>query len=441
MSRLMRTVGGLASLAALSFVVSLASSAVAYAIDIQRVISPRGIEVWLVQDNTIPLVSVSFAFSGGASQDPADKPGVAQMLSALLDEGAGDLDSKAFQARLDALSIDMSFDAGRDTFEGSLRTLSENRAEAAKLLHLALTEPRFDAEPVERIRSQLVTSLKRGERNPRRLAALAMAKATYPDHAYGRSVNGTADSIAAVGVDDLKTFRQKTFARDNIKVAIVGAIDAAEAVTFVDEVFGDLPVKANLVGVPDVVAKTAGRIDVTLPVPQAEISLSGPGIKRNDPDYIAAAVATYILGGGSDSRLFRTVRGDRGLAYSIGVGLNALKHSGTVSGGTATRADQAEEVIKLMQDEIARFAEEGPTAEELDNAKKYLIGSYPLRFVTSGGIADQLLGIQEDGLGIDYVDRRNDLIAALTIDDVRAAAKRLFGGGEFTVVKVGPPET
>ena len=416
-------------------------SAAAEAVDIQKVVSPHGITAWLVEDDSIPLISMSYAFEGGAAQDPAGKPGVANMLSGLLDEGAGDLDSQAFQARLDDLSIDMSFDAGRDFFDGSLRTLSANRDEAARLLNLALTAPRFDSEPVERVRAQIMTSLKRSERSPDQLAAEAMRKAIFPDHPYGRPIEGTSDSVAAITVDDLKAFRQKTFARDTLKVAIVGALDAKAAAAMLDEIFGDLPAKSNLVGIPNVTAKVAGRIDVALPVPQAVIQISAPGITRSDPELIPAVVATYILGGGSDSRLFRAVREQRGLAYSVGLGLDTMEHSGVVGGGTETRSDQAEAVITLIRQEIARFAKDGPTAEELAAAKNYLIGSYPLRFVTSGGIADQLLGLQLDGKGIDYVDRRNGLIAAVTIDDVRRVARRLFAGDDLTVVRVGPPES
>ena len=436
--RIFHHAGTLVSLVAIALI---AWGGSAFAIDIQRVVSPRGIEAWLVEDATVPLISMSFAFDGGAAQDPADRPGVANMLSALLDEGAGDLDSATFQARLDELSVGLNFDADRDAFQGSLTTLTENRAEAIRLLRLALTEPRFDAEPVERIRAQIATSLLRGEQSPRRLAATAMMQATFPNHPYGRPVQGTAESITAISVDDLETFRVKTFARDSLKVAVVGAIDAAGVAAMLDEVFGGLPMKANLVGVPNVPPKSGGRIDLPLSVPQALIQFSGPGVTRDDPGYIPAAVAAYILGGGSDSRLFRAVREERGLAYSVGLGLDAMEHSGVVSGGTSTRADQSEAVIALIEDEIARFARDGPSEAELDRAKKYLIGSYPLRFVTSGGIAGQLLAMQTDGRPIDYIDQRNDLIAAVTIDDVRRAAQRLFGGAAFTIVKVGPPQS
>jgi zinc protease len=413
-------------------------AAAAEAIDIQKVVSPGGITAWLVEDETVPLISMSYAFEGGAAQDPANKPGVANMLSGLLDEGAGNLDSKAFQARLDALSIAMGFDASRDSFDGSLRTLSANRDEAAHLLRLALSEPHFDAEPVARIRAQILAAIKRSEGSPGQLAANAMMRATFPDHPYGRPVEGTADSVAAITVDDLRQYRQKVFARDKLKVSIVGAIDAKDAAAMLDTIFGDLPAKGDLVAVPDVTAKAVGQIDVALPAPQTVIRIDAPGLKRDDADLIPAVVANYILGGGSNSRLFKAVREQRGLAYSVGLGLDPLEHSGVVAGGTETRSGQADAVIALIKQEIARFAKDGPTPQELATAKDYLIGSYPLRFVTSAGIADQLLGIQLDGWGIDYPDRRNGLVAAVTIDDVRRVAQRLFGSGDLTVVQVGP---
>ncbi len=240
-------------LAAVGIVIGFAGAA--NAVDVQRVVSPHGIEAWLVEDQSIPLIAMSFAFVGGVGQDPADKPGVANMLSGLLDEGAGDLDSQAYQTRLDDLSIGLSFDAGHDTFSGSLKTLTENRDEAARLLHLALTAPRFDQEPVERIRAQIMTGIRARERNPGEIASNALMTAVFPDHPYGRPTEGTLDSVAAITVDDLNAFRSRIFARDNLKVAVVGAIDAATLGAMLDEVFADLPATADLV--PDTRGGTA----------------------------------------------------------------------------------------------------------------------------------------------------------------------------------------
>ncbi len=412
----------------------------AEAIDIQRVVSPGGIEAWLVEDHAIPLVSLSLAFTGGASQDPVLKPGVANMVSGLLDEGASYLDSKAFQSRLDELSIELSYDAGRDTFTGSLRTLEENLDEAANLLRLSLRWPRFDTEPVERIRDQILASIRRDERDPGRVASSTLMATAFPGHPYGRPVNGTAASIARIDVGDLRRFHRANIARDNLTVAVVGAIDAEKLAGLLDRVFGGLPETADLTSVDDTRPVVAERIEVDMQIPQTNIRLIAPGIKRDDPEFLDGYVAAFILGGGGfTSRLFDEIREERGLAYSVGLGLGALDHAGLVSGGTSTRTDQADQVVEIIEQEIRRYADDGPTEDELERAKNYLIGSYALRFTTSSRIANQLLFIQLDDLGIDYVDRRNDLIADLTIEDVRAAAARLFAEGGFTIVRVGQP--
>lgn len=427
-------------LIALVFVLGT-SVGTAQAVEVQKVVSAQGIEAWLVEEDTVPLIALSFAFVGGAAQDPAHLPGVANMLSGLLDEGAGDLDSAAFQNALDEFSIELSFDADRDTFGGSLRTLAENRDEAARLLRLALTEPRFDSEPVERIRAQVVAGIQSDERDPDNVAADALTAAAFPNHPYGRPVEGTLKSVAAITIDDLRTFHGKNIARDNLKVAVVGAIDAADLADLLDEVFGSLPVKANLDLVRNVEPVIGERIDIAMNIPQSVLLFAGTGMVRSDPDFVPAAIALHILGGGSfSSRLYEEVREKRGLAYSIGLGLRAYDHAGLVLGSTRTRSDHADQVVALVESEISRFAAEGVDEDELAEAKSYLIGSYALRFTTSTRIARQLLAIQLDDLGIDYLNRRNELIDSVTGDDIKRVARRLFGDGEdLTVVRVGQP--
>lgn len=436
---LVRSAGFVAGrLVALMLVLSVLAGA-AQAVEVQKVVSAKGIEAWLVEEDTVPLIAMSFAFVGGAAQDPAQRPGVANMLSGLLDEGAGDLDSTAFQAALDAHSIELSFDADRDTFRGSLRTLVESRDEAARLLRLALTAPRFDTEPVERIRAQVIAGILSDERDPDDVASEALATAVFPDHPYGRPVEGTLESVTAITVDDLRTFHGKNIARDNLRISVVGAIDAAELAELLDEVFGALPVKANLDVVADVQPVTGERIDIAMNIPQTVLLFAGKGIVRSDPDFVPAAIALRILGGGAfSSRLYEEVREKRGLAYAIGFGLRAYDHAGLVVGSTKTRTDQADRVVDLIESEIDRFVVEGVTADELAAAKSYLIGSYAQRFTTSNRIARQLLTIQLEELGLDYINRRNDLIASVTVDDIKRATRRLFGD-DLTVVRVGQP--
>lgn len=411
------------------------------AVGIERVISPGGLEAWLVKQTTVPLISLEFAMAGGASQDPADKPGVGNMVSALLDEGAGDLDSKTFHERLEGKAIEMRFRAGKDYFNGSLRTLTEHRDEAVNLLRLALTAPRFDTADVERIRSQIMSGLYRDTSSPNAISSRRWWAAAFPGHPYGRETNGTLETVPRITPDDLRAYTKRIFARDGLKIAIVGNLDAAAAGALIDRIFGSLPAKAELTPVPAANLEGLGqRIVVDLDVPQAVITFGRRGVSRQDPDFMAAYIVNYILGGGSfSSRLYREVREKRGLAYSVHDSLVWLKGTALMIGGTATRSDRTAETLTVIESEIQRLAETGPTGEELAKAKSYLKGAYALNLDTSSKIAGALLQIQLDDLGIDYMDRRNGLIDAVTLADTQRVAQRLLNSGMLVTV-VGRPQ-
>jgi zinc protease len=410
------------------------------AVPIERVVSPGGIEAWLVRQSTVPMVVLDFAFIGGASQDPADKGGVGNMVRNLLDEGAGDLDAKTFHEQLERNAIDMRFQVSRDYFQGSLRTLSEHKNEAFDLLRLALTAPRFDTQEVERARGQVLSGLRRETTSPNEIANRRWWATAFPGHPYGRQANGTLDTVPRITVDDLKTYTKRVLARDNLKIAIVGDLDAAAAGALVDQVFGALPAKADLHPVPAAIPQGLGRrIVVDLDVPQAVVAFGGAGIARKDPDFMAAYIVNYILGGGStSSRLYREVREKRGLAYGVSDSLVWLKSASVMLGGTATRADRTGETLDVIEAEMKRLAESGPTEEELAKAKSFLTGSYALNHDTSSKIAGQLVQIQIDDLGIDYMDKRNSLLEAVTLDDTKRLARRLLDGGMLVTV-VGRP--
>ncbi len=403
---------------------------------IQAITSPGGIKAWLVSEPSVPVVALDYAFTGGANADPAAKPGVAAMVAALLDEGAGDMNSQSFQELLEEKAIQLGFSANRDQFRGSMHTLSVNLEQGVNLLRLALTAPRFDEEPVTRIRDQLQAQLVRGTTNPNEIANRRWWAAAFPGHPYGRPSNGTPESLAAITFDDLKAYVRNVFARDTLTVAIVGDLDAAAAGRLIDRAFGSLPEKATLAPVPPAEMQVLGeRIVINLDVPQTVISFGSPGLARHDPDFFAAYVVNHILGGGSmSSRLYREVREKRGLAYGIRTSMIWMDHASIVSGGTATRSDRAAETLSLIEQEMQRMAAEGPTQEELDKAKAYLKGSYALAFDTSGKIAGQLVQIQLDKLGIDYPERRSAMIDAVTLDDARRVAKRLLDTKTLTLV-------
>ena len=421
---------------ALGFVLNFTAVTANAASKIEAITSPGGIKAWLVREPSVPIVALDYAFTGGANADPADKPGVANMAGSLLDEGAGKLDARAFQELLEERAVQLGFTANRDQFRGSMHTLSANLDEAVDMLRLALTEPRFDDEPVARIRDQLQAQLVRGTTNPNEIANRAWWAAAFPGHPYGRPSNGTLDSIAAITVDDLKQYVRNVFARDTLTISVVGDLDAEKAGKIIDRIFGSLPEKAKLAPVPPATMQGLGeRVIVNLDVPQTVVSFGAPGLARNDPDFFAAYVVNHIYGAGSmSSRLYREVREKRGLAYGIRTSLIWMDHAHILSGGTATRGDRAAETLSLIDEETKRMAAEGPTQEELDKAKAYLKGSYAIAFDTSGKIAGQLLQIQLDKLGIDYPEKRNAMIDAVTLADAKRVAKRLLDTKTLTLV-------
>jgi zinc protease len=416
------------------------SAAPALATNIERIVSPGGIEAWLVHETAVPLITVNFAFAGGGAQDPTGKAGTANLMASLLDEGAGDLDANAFQERLDRKAVQMRISAGRDHIRGTLQTLSENRDEAFDDLRLALTEPRFDAAAVELNRAQILSGLRRQLKSPTDLAALRWWGTAYAGRAYGEPVGGTLETVPKITIDDLKAYQRRVLARDHLSVAIVGDIDAAAAKAMLDRVFGALPAKAQLIARQNEPPQGLGqRINIDLDVPQTVINFGGAGVARSDPDFFAAYIVNHIFGGGTfSSRLSSEIRVKRGLAYSVYDSLLWYDDTAVFFGSTATRADSADEAVELIHKEVRKLAENGPTADELAAAKAYLNSSFVLNLDTSAKVASLLLQLQLDHLGIDYIDARKQKIAAVTLADAKRVAKRLFGGGMLVTV-VGRP--
>ncbi|MFZ1814654.1 MAG: pitrilysin family protein [Rhizobiaceae bacterium] len=418
------------------------SSADARAVEIREVTSPGGITAWLVEDYSVPIISMAVSFAGGSTQDPQGREGMAELISALFDEGAGPYDSKQFQARIEKLGIDLSYSDARDEFTGSLRTLRDDRAQAFEMMRLSLSELHFEERSVERMREAVLANIERKRNSPSSKSSDALREAMFGTHPYGRESQGKSETVAAISREEMIAHFNRLFARDNLKVGIVGAISPDEARTMLDQVFGKLPDKAELTPVDDMVPEFGKSIRIDEDMPQSTITLIYPGVKRDAPDFFAAYLANHILGGGTfSSRLYDTVREKRGLAYSVNSTLATYRHASFVAISAATRADREEETLSIMRSETERLAKEGPTQAELDAAKKYVIGSYAINNLDSSTrIAGVLISLQTENLGIDYIDTRAAKIAAVTLDDVRKAARKLFSATPTQVV-VGPPRT
>lgn len=414
----------------------------ANAIEIKEVVSPGGIKAWLVESKTIPLIAMEFSFEGGSTSDPAGKEGTAHFITGMLDEGAGDLDGTAFQSQRDELAVKIGFDAGAEQFEGSLQTLSKNKEAAFVLLKKALTSPHFEKEATERVRQQFLVSAKDDEQDPDKIASRAWMKLAFGDQPYARQSSGTPESIARITPDDLRAMHKLLFSRKGLEVAVVGDIDGATLGKSLDEIFGDLPNTEPPRAVPAAsVAKGPVVKVIDRDIPQSIMVFGHAGILRNDPDFIPAFAMSQILGGGGfASRLTTEVREKRGLTYGVGFGLSPLDHAGLYVGSLGTRNEKAGDALTVVKDTLKKMADEGPTQAELDDMKTFLTGSYALRFDSDDKIASQLLGIQQQELGIDYVNKRNGLVEALTLEQVKAQAKRLIDSDHLIVTVVGKPE-
>ncbi len=360
-------------------------------------------------------------------------------MTGLFDEGAGDLDADAFQERLDEVGAEMSFNATRDAVYGEMRMLEEGNEDAFELLRLAVNNPRFDQEPVDRIRAQIMTRIQRDMRDPQSLGQEEFARALYGDHPYARRSDGTDETLASVTPEDLKSLHARTFARANVSIGVVGAIDAETLKGVLDKVFGDLPQEPELLPGEHVSPKLDQVVSYAYPLPQATLQLVYPGVARDDPEFFPAFLMNHILGGGTfSSRLFDEVREKRGLAYGVGSGLHTGEYANMLAIGTSTRADRAQETLELIREVVRGMAEEGPTEEELASAKTYLVGAYPINNLdSSAAIARTLVELQLDDRGINYIDRRVGYINAVTLDQVKAAARRLLVA-EPAILVIGP---
>jgi zinc protease len=360
---------------------------------------------------------------------------------AMLEEGAGDLSAVEFAESAQLLGARYGFSAGRDSVSVSARMLSESLEESVDLLRLALTAPRFDDEPMRRVRGQILSSLRSEETDPNALARKSFFAAAFPDDPYGRPTDGTLDSVTAITADDLRAARETLLNRETLKVGVVGDISAARLGPLLDRLFGDLP-SAPPADLPmTALSKPGGLALVDFPAPQSTVMFGHAGPLRDDPDFIPLYVLNYILGGGGfSSRLTVEVREKRGLAYSTYAYLAPLDRAGLWIGGVGTANERVGESISVIRDEWRRMAEEGPTEEELRKAKQYLTGAYPLRFDSNASIARILVGLQEAGLGIDYPERRNALVEAVSLEELRRVAAKWLKPDALAFVVVGQPD-
>ena len=411
------------------------------AADIQEVTSPGGITAWLVEEDAVPFTALEIRFAGGGSLDRDGKRGAINLMVATIEEGAGDLDAQAFSIARDELAASFSFDVSRDGLSVSARFLTENRDEAIALLKMALTEPRFDQVAIDRVREQILSNIRSDLTDPNTIAGRIAGELTYGDHPYGSALDGTLESVAALSREDVLNAYRDVIVKDRVYVGAAGDISAEELAGMLDDLLGELPTGGAPLPEPAEPLATGGITVERMDIPQSVAMFGHSGIPRDDPDFFPAFVANEVFGGsGLQSRLSLEVREKRGLTYGIGSYLVNWDYSDMILGQFASANDRVGEAIDVVRTEWAKIAEEGVTEEELDAAKTYLTGAYPLRFDSNASIAGILVGMQQDGLPIDYVETRNSKVEAVTVEDVLRVAKRLYRPEDLRFVVVGQPE-
>lgn len=410
-------------------------------IDIQEITSPQGISAWLVEDHTIPFVALDIRFQGGTSIDPEGKRGAVYFMTGLLEEGAGDLDAQAYAQQAEALAAQISFSSYRDSVAISAQFLSQNRDEAADLLRDALVAPRFDESAIERVRTQILSIIESHQQDPDELAAQAFNAQAYGNHPYASPEQGTLETITAMTRDDLVAAHRAALTRDRVFIGAAGDITAEELGVLIDRLIGDLPAEGPALPGPAEYALEGGITVVDYPTPQSVTIFGHEGIERTDEDFFPAFVLNQILGGGGfQSRLMNEVRVDRGLTYGIYSYLSLADWQPMLLGQFSSSNNLVAEAIEVTRSIWQDMAENGVTEEELEAAKLYMTGAYPLRFDGNGTIAGILAGMQQDGMPTEYINTRNDRVNAVTMEDIRRVAARLLQPDGLRFVVVGQPE-
>jgi len=406
---------------------------------VQRVISPGGIEALLIESHAVGLISLRFSFRGGAIQDPDDKPGVAYFTGYMFNEGAAELTSRELMVRLARIGASFSGNAGPESLDINFTAPSGQREEAISLLKMALVSPRFDTEPMERARRTALASFAQEQVNPGSIAMRRLMALLYGTNRYSLPVTGTADAVAQISVNDVRAYRARTFARDTLRVAVAGDIDAAMLGPLLDDLFASLPAKADLRPAPFMKSAVVQHEAIAMDLPQTKVMFGNLAPLLDGREELAASLFNQILSGQFTGRLFNAVREREGLVYSIATGRGRFSQSVVFYGSFGASPLNASRAMAMTMREIDRLIIDGPTEQELQDAKAAFRGGYYLDLDTTPSLSAMLLTMLERNLPDTYLSDLDGQIAGITMQDVRAVARRLVRLDKLASVRIGKP--
>ena len=400
-----------------------------------------GLTVWHVQEDSIPFVALELRFQGGASLDAEGKRGAINLMTGLIEEGAAELDARAFAKARDGLAASFSYAVYDDTLSVSAKFLTENRDEALELLRQSLTSPRFDQDAIDRVRAQVISGIRSDEKDPSSIAGQAFDARVYGTHPYGTDRSGTVDSVTALTRDDILAAFQSTVVRDRLYISVVGDISREELAPVLDTLLADLPETGAPLPPAATPAFDGETVVIPFETPQSVAMFGQSGVPFDHPDYFAAYLLNVVLGGGGfESRLMQEVREKRGLTYGVYSYLVDKDGADVWLGSVQSANNRIGEAMDVIEAEWARMQSEGVTETELEDAKRYLTGAYPLRFDGNGPIADILVGMQMQGMGTDYIATRNDRVNAVTLEQINRVAREFLRPEQLSFTVVGQPE-
>lgn len=406
-----------------------------------REVLPNGIVLLVAERPAIPIVAVRVLHRAGAVFDPLDGAGLANLTGSLLTRGAGTRSGREIDTAIEFVGGRLEAAAGRDGLTVSLAVLTRDLQLGLDLLADVILRPQFPEAEVRRKTAEIQAAIQRSEENPEAVAARALAPLVFPGHPYAIPVEGTRESVGRLGRDDVVKFWRGYARPDATVIAVVGAVTVAQARREILARFGAWPRPGGAPPTPPSppVGMAARSETIKRELTQATIMLGRHGVNQRHPDYYPLSVAAYVLGGGSTSRLYGRVRDEGGLAYSVFAFLAPAKYGASFRISAQTRNQEVPKVNQILDEELARLGREPIGDRELELAKAYLIGSFPLRLDTSAKVADFIVAVEELGLGLDYADRYRERIGRVTTADVQRVAVRYLGPADFNRVVVGQP--
>ena len=409
-------------------------------LNIQTWQTAEGAKVLFVEARELPMFDLQLTFAAGSSHDDG-VAGLAMLTNAMLNEGVPGKDVGAIAAGFENLGANFGNGAYRDMAIASLRSLSapEQREPALQLFNQVLGQPTFPEDSLARIKNQLLAGFEYQKQNPGKLASLALFERLYGTHPYAHPSDGNAESIPAISREQLQAFHAKAYSAGNAIIALVGDLSRSDAEALASQVSAALPKGPALPRIAQPQAPKPGLQHIEFPSNQTHLMIAQLGIDRRDPDYTALYLGNQVFGGGGfGTRLMTEVREKRGLTYGVYSGFSAMQARGPFMINLQTRAELSAGTLQLVKSMLADFIENGPTSDELNNAKRELAGSFPLSTASNAAIVGQLGSMGFYDLPLSYLEDFMRDVQALSVEQVKTAMAKHLDPEALVIVTAGP---